>query len=114
MEDPTSTTGLAGAISAGVAVFLAISGAFHQWFKLQRSETTQVTILSEDRDRWQARAEKAEQAIDEYRAKLNEINASLSDLKQQNAVLIIEMKHMREENEELRASIQKLSGGQNV
>jgi uncharacterized protein HemX len=107
MGDPISATGLAGAISSGVAIFLAIGGAFHQWLKLQRGETTQVTILSEDRDRWQVRAE-------EYRVQLNEINSTLSELKQQNAVLIVEMRHLREENEELRADIQKLSGGHNA
>jgi hypothetical protein len=114
MDDPVSLTGLPTTIATAVGVFFACIAAWNKWVQAQKNEVTQVTILSEDRDRWQSRAEKAETAIDDYRAKLNQIIIDQSEMKAQNAVMIEQIKHLREENEELRAEVRKLGGGSNV
>jgi len=114
MDDPVSLTGLPTTIATAVGVFFACIAAFNKWSQSQKNDVTQVTILSEDRDRWQSRAEKAETAIDDYRAKLNQIIIDQSEMKAQNAVMIEQIKHLREENEELRAEVRKLGGGSNV
>lgn len=115
MDDPASlATGLPATIATGVGVFLACMAAWNQWVKSQKNEATQVTILTDDRDRWQTRAERAETAIEDYRAKLNQIIIDQSEMKAQNAVMIEQIKYLREENEELRAEIRKLGGVSNV
>lgn len=93
---------------------MACMAAWNQWVKWQKNEVTQVTILTEDRDRWQHRAERSEAAIDDYRIKLNQIIIDQSEMKAQNAVMIEQIKYLREENEELRAEIRKLGGVSNV
>lgn len=114
MEDPTSLTGLPTAVSTAVGVFLACMAALNWWIKSQKNDVTQVTILTDDRNRWQTRAEKAEAAIDDYRAKLNQIILDQSEMKAQNAVMIEQLKNLREENDELRAEVRRLAGGSNV
>lgn len=114
MEDPANLASLPGTIATAVGVFLACMAAFNQWWKAQRNDVTQVTILTDDRDRWQTRAEKAEAAIDDYRAKLNQIILDQSEMKAQFAVQIEQIKNLREENDELRLEIRKLTGGTNV
>lgn len=114
MDDPASLAGASGPIAIAVGAFFACMAAYNQWIKSQKNETTQVTILTEDRDRWQTRAERAETAIDDYRAKLNQIIIDQSEMKAQNAVMIEQIKYLREENEELRAEIRKLGGVSNV
>lgn len=114
MDDPASLAGLPTSIATAVGVFFACVAAFNKWNQAQKNDVTQVTILSEDRDRWQLRAEKAEHAIDDYRAKLNQIIIDQSEMKAQNAVMIEQIKYLREENEELRAEVRKLGGVSNV
>jgi len=70
--------------------------------------------LTDDRNRWQERAERAESAIDDYRAKLNQIILDQSEMKAQNAVMIEQIKNLREENDELRNEVRRLAGGSNV
>lgn len=121
MEDPTNIAGLPSAIATAVAVFFACMAALNKWIQLQKNDVTQVTILTDDRNRWQSRAEKAEAAIDDYRAKLNQIILDQSEMKAQNVILMAqgeslrdEIKSLREENDELRLEIRKLTGGSNV
>lgn len=114
MEDPISLTGLPTTIATAVGVFFACMAALNKWVQSQRNDVTQVTILTDDRDRWQNRAEKAEAAIDDYRAKLNQIILDQSEMKAQNAVMIEQLKNLREENDELRIEVRRLSGGSNV
>lgn len=114
MEDPVNLTGLPTVIATAVGVFFACMAALNKWLQAQKNDVTQVTILTDDRDRWQLRAEKAEAAIEDYRAKLNQIILDQSEMKAQFAVQIEQIKNLREENEELRAEIRKLTGGSNV
>lgn len=114
MDDPVNLTGLPTTIATAVGVFFACMAALNKWMQSQKNDVTQVTILTDDRDRWQGRAEKAEAAIDDYRAKLNQIILDQSEMKAQNAVMIEQLKNLREENEELRAEIRRLAGGTNV
>lgn len=114
MEDPTSLTGLPTVIATAVGVFFACMAALNKWMQSQKNDVTQVTILTDDRNRWQNRAEKAEAAIDDYRAKLNQIILDQSEMKAQNAVMIEQLKNLREENDELRAEVRRLAGGSNV
>ena len=114
MDDPSSLASMSTAVAAGVGAFLGCIGAYNQWVKSQKTEVTQVSILKEDRDRWQSRAEKSEAAIDDYRAKLNQIILDQSEMKAQNAVMIEQLKNLREENDELRAEVRRLAGGANV
>lgn len=114
MEDPISLTGLPTTIATAVGVFFACMAALNKWVQSQRNDVTQVTILTDDRDRWQNRAEKAEAAIDDYRSKLNQIILDQSEMKAQNAVMIEQLKNLREENDELRIEVRRLSGGSNV
>lgn len=114
MDDPVSLTGLPTTIATAVGVFFACMAALNKWVQSQKNDVTQVTILTDDRDRWQDRAEKAEAAIDDYRAKLNQIILDQSEMKAQNAVMIEQLKNLREENDELRAEIRRLAGGSNV
>lgn len=114
MDDPTSFAGLPTTIATAVGVFFACMAALNKWVQSQKVETTQVTLLSEDRDRWQARAEKAEQAIEEYRTKLNQIIIDQSEMKAQNAIMLEQLARLREENSELKSTLSKLAGGQNV
>ncbi len=114
MDDPVNLTGLPTTIATAVGVFFACMAALNKWMQSQKNDVTQVTILTDDRDRWQERAEKAENAIDDYRAKLNQIIIDQSEMKAQNAVMIEQLKNLREENEELRAEIRRLAGGTNV
>lgn len=107
-------TSMPTVISYGVGAFLAITLAADRWFKTRSADVTQVTIIRDDRDRWQMRAERAEAAIDDYRAKLNQIILDQSDMKSQNAVMIEQLKNLREENDELRAEVRRLAGGSNV
>lgn len=114
MDDPSSLTGLPTTIATAVGVFFACMAALNKWMQSQKNDVTQVTILTDDRDRWQERAEKAENAIDDYRAKLNQIIIDQSEMKAQNAVMIEQLKSLREENDELRAEVRRLAGGSNV
>lgn len=114
MEDPTSLTGLPTTIATAVGVFFACMAALNKWMQSQKNDVTQVTILTDDRNRWQERAEKAESAIDDYRAKLNQIIIDQSEMKAQNAVMIEQLRNLREENDELRIEVRRLSGGSNV
>lgn len=114
MEDPTSLTGLPTVIATAVGAFFACMAALNKWMQSQKNDVTQVTILTDDRNRWQTRAEKAEAAIDDYRAKLNQIILDQSEMKAQNAVMIEQLKNLREENDELRVEVRRLSGGPNV
>lgn len=114
MDGPTSFAGLPTTIATAVGVFFACMAALNKWVQSQKVETTQVTLLSEDRDRWQARAEKAEQAIEEYRTKLNQIIIDQSDMKAQNVLMLEQLARLREENSELKSALYKLTGGQNV
>lgn len=114
MDDPAVMTGLPTVVATGVGVFLACMAALRQWIQYQKTDVTQVTILTDDRDRWQTRAEKAEAAIDDYRQKLNQIILDQSEMKAQNAVMIEQLKNLREENDELRAEVRRLAGGGNV
>ena len=112
--DPSSLTGLPTVVATAVGVFFACMAALNKYMQAQRNDVTQVSILREDRDRWQTRAEKAELAIDDYRAKLNQIIIDQSDIKAQNAALLEQVKYLREDNDELRAELRKLSGGSSV
>jgi uncharacterized coiled-coil DUF342 family protein len=114
MDDPVSLTGLPTTIATAVGVFFACMAALNKWMQSQKNDVTQVTILTDDRNRWQNRAEKAEAAIDDYRAKLNQIILDQSEMKAQNAVMIEQIKYLREENDELRAEVRRLAGGSNV
>lgn len=114
MDDPVSLTGLPATISIGIGVFLACLAAFNKWIQYQKMDVTQVTILTDDRNRWQQRAEKAEAAIDDYRAKLNQIIIDQSEMKAQNAVMIEQLSNLRNKNDELQQEIRSLSGGSNV
>lgn len=114
MDDPVNLTGLPTTIATAVGVFFACMAALNKWMQAQKNDVTQVTILTGDRDRWQTRAEKAEAAIDDYRAKLNQIIIDQSEMKAQNAVMIEQLKNLREENDELRAEVRRLAGGSNV
>jgi septal ring factor EnvC (AmiA/AmiB activator) len=114
MEDPVSLTGLPTTIATAVGVFFACMAALNKWMQSQKNDVTQVTILTDDRNRWQERAEKAESAIDDYRAKLNQIIIDQSEMKAQNAVMIEQLRNLREENDELRAEVRRLAGGSNV
>lgn len=114
MDDPASLTGLPTTIATAVGVFFACMAALNKWMQAQKNDVTQVTILTDDRDRWQTRAEKAEAAIEDYRGKLNQIILDQSEMKAQNAVMIEQIKNLRDENNELRAEIRKLTGGSNV
>lgn len=114
MEDPVNLTGLPTVVATAVGVFFACMAALNKWMQSQKNDVTQVTILTEDRNRWQTRAEKAEQAIDEYRGKLNQIILDQSEMKAQNAVMIEQIKNLREENDELRNEVRELSRGNNV
>lgn len=114
MDDPVSLTGLPTTIATAVGVFFACMAALNKWVQSQKNDVTQVTILTDDRDRWQERAEKAEAAIDDYRQKLNQIIVDQSEMKAQNAVMIEQLKNLREENDELRAEIRRLAGASNV
>lgn len=114
MEDPASIVGLPGTIATAVGVFFACMAALNKWLQTQKNDVTQVTILTEDRNRWQARAEKAEQAIEEYRTKLNQIIIDQSEMKAQNAIMLEQLARLREENSELKSTLSKLAGGQNV
>lgn len=114
MDDPVSLAGLPTSIATAVGVFFACMAAFNKWMQYQKNDVTQVTILTDDRNRWQTRAEKAEAAIDDYRAKLNQIILDQSEMKAQNAVMIEQIKYLREENDELRAEVRRLAGGSNV
>lgn len=114
MDDPVSLTGLPTVIATAVGVFFACMAALNKFVQSQKTDVTQVTILTDDRDRWQDRAEKAEAAIDDYRGKLNQIILDQSEMKAQNAVMIEQLKNLREENDELRAEIRRLAGGSNV
>lgn len=114
MEDPVNLAGLPTTIATAVGVFFACMAALNKWMQAQKNDVTQVTILTDDRDRWQQRAEKAEAAIDDYREKLNQIILDQSEMKMQNGVMIEQIKNLREENDELRLEIRKLTGGNNV
>lgn len=114
MDDPVSLSGLPTAVAIAIGVFTACMTAYNKWIQTQKNDVTQVTILTDDRDRWQDRAEKAEAAIDDYRQKLNQIILDQSEMKAQNAVMIEQLKNLREENDELRAEIRRLAGGSNV
>lgn len=114
MDDPVSLTGLPTTIATAVGVFFACMAALNKWMQSQKNDVTQVTILTDDRNRWQNRAEKAEAAIDDYRAKLNQIIIDQSEMKAQNAVMIEQLRNLREENDELRAEVRRLAGGSNV
>jgi len=114
MEDPAVIAGMPGVIAMAVGAFLGCMAAFNKWQQSQKNDVTQVTILTDDRDRWQERAEKAESAIDDYREKLNQIILDQSEMKAQNAVMIEQLKNLREENDELRAEVRRLAGGSNV
>lgn len=114
MEDPVSLTGLPTTIATAVGVFFACMAALNKWMQSQKNDVTQITILTDDRNRWQSRAEKAEYAIEDYRAKLNQIILDQSEMKAQNAVMIEQIKNLREENDELRAELRRFTGGSNV
>ena len=109
--DPATLSGLPTTIATAVGVFFACMAALNKYMQAQRNDVTQVTILREDRDRWQQRAEKAEMAIDDYRQKLNQIILDQADIKSQNAVMVEQIKNLREDNEELRNEIRRLTGG---
>lgn len=111
---PVDLAGLPTTIATAVGVFLACMAAWQQYMRWQKSDVAHVTIITDDRDRWQARAEKAEAAIDDYRLKLNQIILDQSEMKAQNAVMIEQIKGLREENDDLRNEIRKLTGGSNV
>ena len=114
MDDPSSLANMSATVAAGVGAFLGCIAAYNKWAQSQKNDVTQVTILTDDRDRWQTRAEKAEAAIEDYRGKLNQIILDQSEMKAQNAVMIEQIKNLRDENNELRAEIRKLTGGSNV
>lgn len=114
MDDPVSLTGLPATIATAIGVFFACMAALSKWVQSQKNDVTQVTILTDDRDRWQERAERAEAAIDDYRQKLNQIIVDQSEMKAQNAVMIEQLKNLREENDELRAEVRRLAGAPNV
>jgi len=114
MDDPVNLTGMPTVIATGIAVFLACLAAFNKWVQYQKVDVTQVTILTDDRDRWQQRAEKAEAAIDDYRIKLNQIIIDQSEMKAQNAVMIEQLATLRSKNDELQKQIRDLLGGANV
>lgn len=114
MDDPSSLASISGTVAAGVGAFLGCIAAYNKWMQSQKNDVTQVTILTADRDRWQSRAEKSEAAIDDYRAKLNQIILDQSEMKAQNAVMIEQLRNLREENDELRAEVRRLAGGSNV
>lgn len=114
MDDPASLASLPATIAAAVGAFLGCIAAYNKWMQAQKNDVTQVTILTDDRNRWQTRAERAEAAIEDYRAKLNQIILDQSEMKAQNAVMIEQLKNLREENDELRAEVRRLAGGSNV
>lgn len=114
MDDPTSLAGLPTVVATAVGVFFACMAAVSKWAQSQKVETTQVTLLTEDRDRWQERAERAEKAIEEYRAKLNQIVNDQSEMKAQNTIMLDKLTRLSEENAELKNELRKLTGGQNV
>lgn len=105
---------LPAVVSMGVGAFLSITLAADRWFKMRSTDATHASIITADRDRWQVRAERAEAAIDDYRAKLNQIILDTSEMKAQLAVQIEQLKNLREENDELRAEVRRLAGGSNV
>lgn len=112
--EPESFAGLPAAIATGLGVFFACITSFNKWVQLQKTEVTQITIITEDRNRWQARAERAEQVNEEYREKLNQIIIDQSEMKAQNAMMIEQIKNLREDNERYQQEILGLTRGTNV
>lgn len=112
--DPASLTGLPLIISTGIGVFFACSAALNKWLESQRNETTQVTILREDRDEWKAKAESFEEKAEEAWDKVNRLIIEQSDMKAQNLVMIEQISQLRRENAELRENLQAFMRSQNA
>lgn len=114
MDDPTSIAGLPTAIATAVGIFFGCIAVYDRWRKTQQIDITQVAIITEDRDRWQARAEKYAASMDHYREQLNQIILDQSEMKVQNATMIEQIKTLREENQQLRSEVHQLTGVSNV
>lgn len=114
MDQPGDLAGLPAVVGAAVGSFAAITAAFRSWMQAQKTDTTQITIITEDRNRWQIRAEKAEQINEEYRDKLNQIIIDQSEMKAQNAMMIEQIKNLREDNERYQHQILNMTRGVNV
>lgn len=107
-------TSMPAVIGYGLGAFAAVAAVAERWWRTRSTDATHASIITADRDRWQARAERAEAAIDDYRSKLNQIILDTSEMKAQLAVQIEQLKNLREENDELRAEVRRLAGGSNV
>lgn len=105
--DAASLTGLVG---SAVGAFLACGAAFTKWMGDNKNETTQVTILREDRDQWKARAEAAEAASRMDREKLNQLILDQSDMKAQNAVMLEQLTTLRTENAAIKRQLDTIMG----
>lgn len=112
--DPINLTGLPLIVSTGIGVFFACSAALSKWLDSQKNETTQVSILREDRDEWKQKAEAFEEKAEEAWDKVNRLIVEQSDMKAQNLVMIEQIAQLRRENAELRENLQAFMRSQNV
>lgn len=107
MDQPEVMGSLPQLITNGLAVLLAVSLALNKLFESQRNERTQVTIITEDRDAWRERAQRAQQEGDEIRAKLNNLIFEQSELKAQSTVMLEQLESLRRENHELTQRLER-------
>lgn len=100
-----ATSGL-GMVGLGCGAFMAIMMCFAKWIELRRADTTQVGILEQDRAFQLERANKAEAKVEEAWRIVTQIRDELTAVKVQNATLAEEVRHLREENQELRSRVE--------
>lgn len=107
MDQPEVVGGLPQLITYAIAVLLAVSAALNKLFESQKNERTQVAIITEDRDAWRERAQRAQQESDEIRGKLNNLIFAQSELKAQSAVMLEQLESLRRENHELTQRLER-------
>lgn len=101
MDQSEIMGGLPQLITNGLAVLLAVSLALNKLFESQKSDRTQVTIITEDRDAWKERAQRVQEENDEIQQKLNNLIIEQSEMKAQNAVMLEQLSSLRKENQAL-------------
>lgn len=98
-------TGIVGAIGYAIGAFAAVSLAISKSLGDKKNESVQVTFYRE-------RAETAERKYAECWERMNAMSDQLSELKLQNAVMVEQLKTVRDENAELAAQVRKFMDAQ--
>lgn len=93
-------------VGLGCGAFMAVMMCFSRFIEMRRADTTQVGILEKDRAFQLERAQKAEDKVEEAWRMVASIRDELTKVQIQNATLAEEVRHLREENQELRSRVE--------